>query len=138
MTSKKIARSKRKQKASAANPAILRAAERLNGKPEKTSADHYDAAVRHVSGLVGEHIVRACDQIGEEIATYAEHDCINVESLGNIADALLSLWRVRWELGMTDRDVTYKVKAAEHVIERAVRMAEKQEANGAAAEGGAS
>jgi hypothetical protein len=94
MTKKKIAQSKPRTKRAAEKPVdaeIRRAAERM-GIPLPEYA---------LKGLVAPMLVKACDQLGEEIAACA--DCGGDSD--NVVDALLTLWKLRWELGLTPNHV---------------------------------
>ena len=92
--------------AATANGAELQQMRERVEKLESESEKAYESAVRHVTSVVGEYLVRACDALGGEIAEYARQDNISVEALGNVTDALLSLYQARWELGMTTSSVT--------------------------------
>lgn len=96
-------------------------------------ADPYEAAMRHVTTRFGEQLVMVCDQLGEEIATMAERDggAGGLEDNANVIDALLTLWRIRWELGLTASQFTVDAKVPDHAVESAVKRA-KRAGNGAA------
>lgn len=85
--------------------AIFRAAERAGVKP--TIPPPRDPAVKaaeeaahdRIVAVIGPKLVLACDQLGEEIASYREPHAGG--DFSNVVDALYTIWSVRWELGLT-------------------------------------
>ena len=106
----------------------------LAGAPK--GDDSHERAMRHVTHRFGDTLVRACDMLGEELATHEASDGSDDSDGGdtyNVRQALRVLWELRWELGIgTDG------KAADYAVKRAVELSAKSASNGAAAEGGAS
>jgi hypothetical protein len=50
-----------------------------------------------IAAALTPHLIRACELLSEEIATIA--DAGDGGDNHNVIDALLSIWRVRWEIG---------------------------------------
>jgi len=72
---------------------IRRAAERAGiDSPEDRAHDRIVAAI-------GPKLALACDQLGEEIASYRDPNAGG--DFSNVVDALYTIWSVRWELGLT-------------------------------------
>jgi hypothetical protein len=101
---------------------VMRAAARAGIEP----TDPYTAAMEHVTSRFGEQIVKACDMLGEELASYVGDDTDGDDY--NVKQALRVLWELRWELGISAVDG----KAADHAVERAAERV-KRKSNGAAA-----
>jgi hypothetical protein len=81
---------------------VERAASRagISIPPHLPSPDPYELAMKHVAGRIGGLIVKACDELGEEIASYTEAGGDDY----NVRQALRSLWQARWELGISRVD----------------------------------
>jgi hypothetical protein len=112
MTTKKLAKSKatRTQRATEkpVDAEIRRAAERAGTPvltPEQEAERRADEAARHrLVTWIAPTLVHACDQLGEEIAAIADSGGTGSDA-ENVVDALLLLWKLRWELGLTPKDV---------------------------------
>jgi hypothetical protein len=63
-----------------------------------------DAAHARLVTWIAPALVHACDQLGEEIATIADSGGTRSDA-NNVVDTLLLLWKLRWELGLTPKDV---------------------------------
>jgi hypothetical protein len=100
----------------------LDAAERVGfvPPPPLPDPDPYALALKHVASCVGGLIVKACDELGEELASYTEAGGDDY----NVRQALRSLWQARWELGISRVDG----EAAQYWVEdNARRVREENE-----------
>jgi hypothetical protein len=82
-----------------------RTAEKLSIPPLPTPGQQaridLDARARaQVVYAIAPDLAQACDELGEEIASIAASGS---GDYANVADALLSVWKVRWELGLTPK-----------------------------------
>lgn len=149
-TKAKLVATERGANSKGENPEIRRAAERaklsvspsLERKEEANAGtpDPYEAAMRHVTSRFGEALIRACDQLGQELARAAEWQAWGKGAFDadNIMEALLTLWQLRWELGLTPCHVSVDAASPDQLIRSALERSAKSETNGAAANGGAS
>src|SRR5690349_6437651 len=104
----KTNRSRGKQKTETPLPAdeIPRAAARARLPPHALPAAERiaieDRTREQITGAIAPGLALACDQLGEEIASIAENGG-HGDDYANVADALLTVWRIRWELGLTPK-----------------------------------
>jgi hypothetical protein len=54
---------------------------------------------------IAPNLLLACEQLSEEVAAIAAAGGTSDDN-ANVVDALLSLWKIRWELGLTPKHVT--------------------------------
>jgi hypothetical protein len=87
---------------------LRRAAERIGIPvltPEQEAERRADEAARdRLVTWIAPTLVHACDQLGEEIAAIADSGGTGFDA-ENVIDALKLLWKLRWELGLTPKDV---------------------------------
>lgn len=78
---------------------ILARAKKIGIPPEAVvEQDRERDEERLIRDRVGPYLLRACDQLGEELATYEEP--ANSGDSTNVRAALHTLWKLRWDLGM--------------------------------------
>ncbi len=95
---------------------IRRAAERIGIPAEELVRQRRDREEeRLIRDRVGEKLVLACDQLGEQLATLADNagggGC--GASDANVMDALLTVWRLRWDLGLFPSKVSHAIESDE-------------------------
>ncbi len=114
-TQKRIARTPKRTKNAAEQPVddeIRRAAERIGIPSEELVRQRRNREEeRLIRDRVGERLVLVCDQLGEELATIADSagggGCGGNDA--NVMDALLTVWRLRWDLGLFSSKVSHVV-----------------------------
>jgi hypothetical protein len=91
---------------------IRRAAERIGIPPEEVARQRRDREEqRLIADRVGEKLILACDQLGEELAAIA--DIAGGGGNGGddayVMNALVTLWRLRWDLGLFPNKVEHGI-----------------------------